>query len=1434
MAGSALAAAFALAVGPASAQDRLYWDGEAAGNAANGVVDGGNGVWSGSAVNWTNASGVAQGTANLSGALVFEGSAGTVTLSGYVEAGGLDFRTDGYILTGDTLTLSTGDGPEAGPAGVRVGSDGDGPFTTTLNMALSTGGITKTGAGTLILAGANNHSQLVTASEGELRLTNSNSGNALVEDGAILSLFDGVGGASGSVSGAIEINDGGKLLIDKAGFTSLSDIRGLGDLEKRGAGTTTVSGGSFGGVATVFAGTLAVSSQNAFAQTAVDLASSGAVFSTAATGFPGSTNIGGLSGVAGSRVLINEKGLRAVSDADTTFAGTLEATNGATTFTKAGTGTLTLIADQLGFDGNLIVSDGVLAFGGDASAANSRIDLQSVGKFDISGLGGLSTRVLGIAGSSDSRITLGDKRLEIAGSTSQYDGQIEGAGGVDLIGAELILRNAHTFTGGMTVDGASLLRLVDTVSLASAVTVDGVLRVEVDSLDPVTASIGGLNGAGEVVLFGDMTLTGGGVFAGDLADDAALGNTAVGTVTITGGEQVVTGEFRHTGGTILAGGDLTIGDGGATGWVQGDIDVGAGSTLTFDRSDDITYADILSGIGDIVQQGDGMLTLTGQNTFSGVLTVRDGILALGAGGDISTATLVLDGGLLDLSLGGAATIEVEDLTGQAGSTFALGQANLTVQNGQYGGVISGEGGLSVAGLLGLSGANTYQGGTTILSGGRIDLSGTGQLGSGPVTIAGTLDISNRTAGFAIGQLNGAGRVILGSNSLSVGGSQNSAFSGIISGAGGFTKVGTGEVTLTGLNTYTGGTTVLGGTLIGNVGSIRGDVNNAGRVVFNQTTAGVFAGNLSGLGAFVKTGAGVLDLTGSSGSSWSILNGGLQSQTSRFSGDAAIGAGASLTFLQEAAGVYARRLSGAGTFEVLGGGDITLTGNSSGFSGSTIVGVGGILSVNGSLGGRLDVLAGGRLEGVGAVGATSVTGAIAPGNSIGVLTVDGAFTFGADGVYEVEFNDEGEGDLIVVTGAATIEGGLVKGLGSGTAFAPSTTYTILTAAGGVTGEFDDVTSDLAFLTPTLSYSAKAVTLKLERNQVEFESIARTRNQRAVAVATQDLSDGNGVFDAVLRLSETDARGAFDQLSGGDYASVRGSLSRDSRFLREAVLARGSVAAQAGDGVWVEVTGSRARTDSDGNAAGHRRDAYGVMGGVDKAVSDTLRIGAVVGQVQDDIRFNGGAAQHDVETSSLGGYAVLGSGAATLTVGANQAWHDVDSVRSVVFPGLSETLRGDYDLRTSQVFGEVAGRFDMDGVQVRPFAGVARVRISDGAVTETGGAAALTAKGFKQTTDYLSAGVRVGSDWTVRGMGLSLDASAGARHTLNGRVPLQSLGFGSGVPFTVAGVTQDETVGVVDVGVGLAVTETIRVGVVYSGQFGSNTTDNGAQARLSWRF
>jgi fibronectin-binding autotransporter adhesin len=127
-------------------------------------------------------------------------------------------------------------------------------------------------------------------------------------------------------------------------------------------------------------------------------------------------------------------------------------------------------------------------------------------------------------------------------------------------------------------------------------------------------------------------------------------------------------------------------------------------------------------------------------------------------------------------------------------------------------------------------------------------------GNSMVTVAtnATLDLNGNQA--TIGGLTGTGNVLLGNGGiLNVANSTDTAFAGVISGAGALTKAGSGSLILTGTNLYTGATTVSGGTLLvqgnltGSVTVSNGTLGGTGSVSGSVVVNGTIAPGLNGVG-----------------------------------------------------------------------------------------------------------------------------------------------------------------------------------------------------------------------------------------------------------------------------------------------------------------------------------------------------------------------------------------------------------------------------------------------------------------------------------------------------------------------------------------------------------------------------------------------------------
>lgn len=224
-----------------------------------------------------------------------------------------------------------------------------------------------------------------------------------------------------------------------------------------------------------------------------------------------------------------------------------------------------------------------------------------------------------------------------------------------------------------------------------------------------------------------------------------------------------------------------------------------------------------------------------------------------------------------------------------------------------------------------------------------------------------------------------------------------------------------------------------------------------------------------------------------------------------------------------------------------------------------IGNGGLLEVDGTITRATTIGSGGVLSGNGSVAGVTVMagGTLAPGAAagIGTLNVAGPLTFAAGSTYAVRATPTAA-DSTAVAGAATLNNANVA-VSAGGNFLPRTRYTILSASGGVGGTFGGVSTNLAFLNPTLSYDNNDAFLTLSRNDVAFQSVAVNQNQRAVGLALTNVAGrptndaGSSILNSLYTLSASGAQAAYDQLSGEALVDTQNTNIRAGRAFNESV-------------------------------------------------------------------------------------------------------------------------------------------------------------------------------------------------------------------------------------------------------------------------------------------
>jgi autotransporter-associated beta strand protein len=528
-------------------------------------------------------------------------------------------------------------------------------------------------------------------------------------------------------------------------------------------------------------------------------------------------------------------------------------------------------------------------------------------------------------------------------------------------------------------------------------------------------------------------------------DTAIFGGSTSGTQTVTLGSGISLGNGTTIGGTGSSYLISVTGTGyNQFGPISGTITINAGSTLSADAPSNNAH-------------NLGALTLNG-----GTLTSANG--PAGPANDDGYGNWLVRGvtaGGSSLSTISSSTLYIVSDSFNVADAVAGSGSDLLVSSKIISGALSKDG----AGTMELTGANTYAGGTTV-NNGTLRVSGSsGSLGTGAIQVGtgSTLEFST------------AGSKTIANN---------------ISGLGTILNDGAGTTELTGANTYAGGTTVSNGTLLvsgsnGSLGSGAIQVGSGSTLEFSTTGSKTIANNISGSGAIIKNGSGAdrysfsgdnsgftgtytqtgaqtgftSATAGSAGASW-VINGdwfttkigtatlklGALSGSANHWNDSTSGTttleigekGTDTTF----SGIIGYGTEGAITaLTKTGAGTFTLTGNNN-YSGPTSVNQGKlVIDGNISTSSLTTVAAGAALGGTGTVGALTVDGILAPGNSIGTITATADVTWNDNDSWVFELGTAASTLALAGSGSSTqdllnITGGssdFLKGSGSSFTF-----------------------------------------------------------------------------------------------------------------------------------------------------------------------------------------------------------------------------------------------------------------------------------------------------------------------------------------------------------------------------------------------------------------
>ncbi len=567
---------------------------------------------------------------------------------------------------------------------------------------------------------------------------------------------------------------------------------------------------------------------------------------------------------------------------------------------------------------------------------------------------------------------------------------------------------------------------------------------------------------------------------------------------------------------------------------------------------------------------------------------------------------------------------------------------------------------------------------------------------------------------------------------------------------------------------------------------------------------------------------------------------------------------------------ATTITGAGGLTKAGTGTLNLTGANT-YTGATSV-LGGTLAVNGSLTSNVTVNVGGTLGGSGVIaGSVTTLGTLAPGNSIGTLTVNGNYVQGTGSTYTVEVNSAGQSDRLNVTGTTTLNGGTVAVQAQSGTYARNTTYTILTANGGVSGSYANVTSNFAFLTPSLAYDANNVYLSLFMSQSAFAAGAQTPNQYAVGtVLDQVNASATGNFATVLGalgvLTTQQGPQALNQISGQPYAdfgtvNVQGSTLFMNAVGQQLAAARGGAAgsgtrqalAQACDGeacdvatglwgTWVSGLGGFGNVLGNGNSQTLTYNFIGTAAGIDYRLTPNVLLGIAAGYTYGQQwvdSFFGKGWSNTLNVTAYGSFTLDGFYADAL---AGYAYSNNQAQRQLFIPGL-QPLTANGSTGANQFLGQVEtgyriGVFAPSATTVTPFARLQVMSVNQAAFSEWG-ANSLSLNVAQQTTSSVRStfGADFGGAFNLgnqRTLDMAVRVGWLHEYANTGR-PVTAAFAGAPVNgFTVYGATPQRDSAVIGLQARTLVADGAQIYARYDGELGGGSDNHAftAGVRLTW--
>jgi uncharacterized protein with beta-barrel porin domain len=694
----------------------------------------------------------------------------------------------------------------------------------------------------------------------------------------------------------------------------------------------------------------------------------------------------------------------------------------------------------------------------------------------------------------------------------------------------------------------------------------------------------------------------------------------------------------------------------------------------------------------------------------------------------------------------------------------------------------------------------------------------------------------------------------------------------------------GVYTLQGMLTNSGAVTVAsGGQLIAIVGGI---TNNAGGSI-TVALGGTVKDDLNNASAVTNNGAYLANVASNTGSG-SITNAATGSWTGNVLSNAAAitnsggwsGNVASNVGIIDNNKTWTGTVANARTFNNAAG--ATVSGLLTNTAGTTVN--------NGALNGGANV-SGGTFAGSGTVTNLNVSGTFAPGNGTpgSSMTVTGNLAFQSGAMYLVTLNPA-TASFASVGGTATLNGTAAAVYLVGNYV--SKKYTILTAAGGVSGTFGSLvnTNVPANFTSSLSYDANNAYVSLTLNfvpnpapnfggglNINQQNVANTLvnffnrtggiplafgalTPAGLTLASGEL--GTGMIQSAIKADDMFLNLLLDPSVAGPAAGFASGGTGASQFAaddEEALSYAAKRKASASEreayamatkapmlapqpvsrwSVWGAAYGGSATTDGNAVVGSHDTTsrAYGVVGGADYKVSPDALIGFALAGGGTNYALSDAMVRGRSDLFQAGVFGRQNIGAASLSAALAYGWYDVTTNRTVALAG-ADVLQGKFKAETFSGRFEGGYRFATPLAGITPYVAAQVISFNLQAYAEQvlAGTFALNYGAQTTTATRTELGLRTDKSFAVQNGIFTLRGRAAWAHDYdNARAVGAVFQTLPGAAFVVNGAKADPDGALVSADAEMKWLNGFSLAATFEGEFSGNTTSYAGKgvARYTW--